>query len=111
MERLTADQILSIVEQNYSVSEFAHGLWEKAESINFDSYSHNDKVGRRKHALATLGLGRVETVEIEDFYLTHFVDHDVYIKTQYFYSSYSGERFYDYGKEVRPVTKTITVYE
>ncbi len=42
----------------------------------------------------------------------HFVDHDVYIRTDGFYSSYNGTDFdYGFGKEVKPKEKVITVYE
>ena len=40
----------------------------------------------------------------------HFKDHDVFIKFQGWYSSYNGIEF-ESMQEVKPVTKTITVYE
>lgn len=67
-----------------------------------------------------LGLGEVKEVdqyggegEGERWWSTkHFVDHDVYIKTRGYYSSYNGTDFdYGYGEEVKPVQKTITVFE
>jgi len=67
-----------------------------------------------------LGLGTVLEVdqyggegEGERWWSTkHFVDHDVYIKIRGYYSSYNGTDFdYGYGEEVRPVQKTITVFE
>ena len=44
----------------------------------------------------------------------HFPNHDVYIRVDGYYQSYDGTEFYDgWGccKEVKPVQKTITVYE
>ena len=53
--------------------------------------------------------------EGETWYVVHhFVDHDLYIRTDGFYQSYNGVEFYDgWGccREVRPKEKTITVYE
>lgn len=41
-----------------------------------------------------------------------FKDHNVYIKTQGYYSSYNGTDFdYGYGDEVKPVERTVTFYE
>lgn len=44
----------------------------------------------------------------------YFVDHNVYLKTSGYYQSYDGTYFdesWNSVKEVRPVQKTITVYE
>jgi hypothetical protein len=44
----------------------------------------------------------------------HFKDHDVYIKVQGYYQSYSGVEFYnewDSFSEVTPSQRIITVYE
>lgn len=69
--------------------------------------------------LVSLGLGKVIEVEQkggegqgdEWYSVKHFVDHDVYIKTEGYYSSYNGTDFYEgYGHEVRPQEITITVY-
>jgi len=43
----------------------------------------------------------------------HFIDHDVYIKVQGFYQSYSGTEFYDGWDsctEVKPQEVVVTVY-
>jgi len=44
------------------------------------------------------------------FRVYHFIDHDVYMKVRGYRSSYSGDKF-ESMKEVKPVTKIITVYE
>lgn len=42
----------------------------------------------------------------------HFVDHNVYLSMQGFYSSYGGTDFDNYEpKEVFPKQKTVTVFE
>ena len=93
----TAQEILDIVKKNMSIEEFAYNSYDPEE----------------------LGLGKVEEVDRyggrgqgDTWYsVKHFVDHDVYIKTEGYYSSYSGTDFeYGYGTEVRPVEKTIIVY-
>lgn len=51
----------------------------------------------------------------ETWYIVYyFPKHDVYIRIDGYYQSYNGTEFYDgWGccKEVKPVKKTITVYE
>lgn len=70
--------------------------------------------------LKQLGLGIVEEVKQrggegqgETWYsVKHFKDHDVYIRTDGFYSSYNGTDFdYGIGTVVTPQEKVITVYE
>lgn len=69
---------------------------------------------------AELGLGEIKEVDSyggegqgETWYkVNYFVDHNVYIRTDGFYTSYNGTDFEDgFGEEVRPTQKTITVYE
>lgn len=70
--------------------------------------------------LKSLGLGKVVEVEKyggEDmgstwYSVKHFVDHDIYIKTEGYYSSYNGTDFNEgYGTEVRPIEKKVIVFE
>lgn len=97
MNKKTAQEILDIIKANMSISEFAHEDYDSEE----------------------LGLGKVEEVDQYGgegqgntwYSVKHFVDYDVYIKTEGYYSSYDGVDFeYGYGTEVRPVEKTIIVY-
>lgn len=44
------------------------------------------------------------------FRVFYFTDHDVYVKVKGYWNSYGGNTF-ESMKEVKPVTKTITVYE
>lgn len=48
--------------------------------------------------------------EIPVKYIYYFSDHDVYMEVTGFWASYNGEVF-DSCREVKPVTKTITIYE
>lgn len=67
-----------------------------------------------------VGIGKWEEVEQhggEDegtnwYSVKYFKDHDVYIKTTGYYQSHVGTEFYKgYGEEVKPVEKTIVIYE
>jgi len=67
-----------------------------------------------------IGLGKVIEVEQvggEDegstwYSIKHFVDHDVYIRTDGYYQSYNGTDFHDgHGHVVTPQQRTITVFE
>jgi len=88
MEKLTAEQILEVVADKLNVEEFGYG------DFNFD----------------LLGLGGIKVVDEyggegqgDDYWTVyHFVDHDVYIRVEGWYSSYNGAEFDNYGFEVRP---------
>lgn len=71
-----------------------------------------------------LGLGKV--VEVDQYggsdqgsswyVVKHFVDHDVYIRVNGYYSSYEGTDFFltenePFGFEVEPVEKVVVFYE
>lgn len=95
---MTAQQIIEAIKNaDISVDEFAYGDFETPEGV-----------GEWKEVSQYGGEGQGE-----DWYsVKHFEDHDVYIKTDGYYSSYNGTDFDNgYGEEVRPVQKTITVYE
>jgi len=44
------------------------------------------------------------------FRVFHFTDHDIYVKVKGFWNSYGRNQF-ESMKEVKPITKTVTVYE
>jgi hypothetical protein len=67
-----------------------------------------------------LGIGRAKLIEDiggegqgdHAHTVWYFEDHDVYIKIIGHYSSYNGTDYYaGYGREVKPVTKSVVVYE
>ena len=96
MQKKSFNQIMRIIKDNLSVYDFAYGYIPK-----------------------DLGLGEVKVVEKyggEDqgstwFRIQHFVDHDVYIKTDGHYSSYGGTEFYDgHGYEVLPTEVKVIQY-
>lgn len=77
---------------------------------------------QEKEYLDTFNLGEYKVVDSyggegkgETWYkVFHFIQHDVYIRVNGYYTSYDGTDFYDgWGccSEVKPVTKTITVYQ
>lgn len=95
---MTAQEILDVISANMSVNEFA-----------YQDYSPED-----------LGLGKVTVPDSyggEDqgstwYIVQYFVEHDVYIRTDGWYSSYDGTYFDEgYGSEVKPIVKQVTFYE
>lgn len=119
-KKLTAKEILEIIEANYEIETFAFGdfdhLSEDSELITNEELTYAEQ---ELDNLNRLGLGKVVEVkqkggegEGDEWYsVKHFVDHDVYIRTDGFYTSYEGTSFEDgYGREVFPHQKTITVY-
>ena len=97
MNKLTAKEILDIIEANMSVSEFAYEDYD-SEELGLGEIKEVDQYG---------GEGKGDTW----YSVKYFADHDVYIKTDGFYSSYNGTEFYDgYGEEVKPIEKTIIEY-
>ena len=163
MKKLNANEILEIVEKNYSVESFGYNdLLETLEGVeiiteeqqaealkldkersdyfesikeSLEGKTHKERLEHESFikyrdmpskwqylqncVLETLGLGKV--VEIEQYggedqgstwySVKHFVDHDVYIKTEGYYQSYNGTEFYEgYGHEVTPQERTVTVF-
>lgn len=116
---MTVQEIINRVEEaGMSISDFAYGEWTETNiQIPEQITGWSEK---EKFVLDTLGLGEVEEVDQRggegegDHWhsVKYFKDHDVYIKTTGFYSSYHGTDFYDgYGEEVKPQQKTITVFK
>ena len=96
---MTAKEILEEVEkQGISVDSFGYSDFpEPLENVG--SWEEIEQYG---------GEGQGDSW----YSVKYFKDHDVYIRTNGFYSSYNGTDFdYGYGEEVKPVQKTITVYE
>lgn len=118
MKKLTGEEILEIISQNYTENNFAYNFFE---DLSQDSEVPQDiRDGNSEEILNYLGLGKVEEVEQyggegkgDTWYsVKHFVDHDVYIRIDGWYASYNGAEFDEgYGKEVKPQEKVITVYE
>ncbi len=96
--KLTGEQILEKIQANMSVQEFA-----------YEDYSPEE-----------LELGEVKVVDQYGgpdkgstwYKVQYFVEHDVYIRTDGWYSSYDGTYFDEgYGSVVKPVEKMVTFYE
>ncbi len=97
---------------NYS--EILSILQEKIEGVSQFAYEDFDS--------NEMGLGDYEIVEKyggegkgEEWYkVFYFVEHDVYVRIDGWYSSYNGTDFEDGWnccKEVKPQQKVVTVYE
>lgn len=99
MSKLTVEEIINLVENSeITVEDFAYCDIEKTLP-NIGEWEEVDSYG---------GEGQGDTW----YSVKYFPKHDVYIRTDGWYSSYVGVEFYDgYGKEVKPVEKTITVYQ
>lgn len=98
MKKLTSEEIISkIKEAGIKVRTFAWGDFNSPEGV-----------GEFKEVKQYGGEGQGDTW----YSVKYFKDHDVYIRTEGYYQSHYGTDFhYGYGEEVKPVQKTITVYE
>jgi hypothetical protein len=96
---MTIEEIINNLElQGISVEDFALG--------NISNPLPN--IGRWEETSQKGGVGKGPDWSS----VKHFLDHDVYIKTDGYYSSYLG-LFFDggYGSEVKKVIKKIMIYE
>lgn len=98
MKKLTFKEILDILESKITPIEFINEDFDSSE-LNLGEVITVQHYG---------GSGKGETY----YTVFHFVEHDVYIKADGYYSSYNGaECEWSDCIEVKPITKTITVYE
>lgn len=97
---MNAKEIIEAIKKaNITVDEFAYGDFDSKDVPGLGEFKKVDQHG---------GEGQGE----KWWSVKYFKDHDVYIKTNGFYTSYNGTDFEDgYGEEVRPVEKTITIFE
>ena len=118
----TAKEVLERLKEffNDDVSLYAFGDYIEAKSFDCNKYKDLSWQETEAECLKQLGLGEIEEVEQRGgegqgdrwYTIKYFKDHDVYIKTKGFYSSYNGTDFYyGFGEEVKPTQKTVTVYE
>lgn len=119
---MTGKEIVARLEEFFgdNVHAYAYGNYTEAETFDYEAHKELDWKEREVECLKQLGLGEIKEVDSyggegqgETWYVVnHFVDHDVYIRTDGFYSSYNGTDFDEgFGSEVRPISKTITVFE
>lgn len=120
MEKLTfydIDKILTNLDDRKS-SNFEFGDFLNGEVSQLSDFYDNgssqfsdeiEKLGQFKlvqdNENDLEGYGEVQVKKV--FY---FLDHDIYVQFKGHWSSYSGVQF-ESCKEVKPITKTITVYE
>ncbi len=105
--------------QRKAVNEFYSLPYEQRKNQTTPFYDYK---AASKCWLESLGLGECEEIDQyggegqgDTWYsVKYFKDHDVYIRVNGWYQSYNGTEFYDGWdccKEVKPISKTITVYE
>lgn len=100
MEKLTGQQIIEILEDNITTSDFAYQ--------DFDS----DALGLGAYTEISYQKGDIDnTSYAHKVYL--FTDHNIHIKLEGWYSSYSGSCEWEDAtySVVEPKQKTITVWE
>ena len=103
----TYEEILEILKRDLSVEDLAfHNFPQEWYNPNF----MHPELGFFKEVDSYGGEGQGETW----YTVLHFVEHDVYIRIDGFYTSFNGTDFYEGWEScsnVQPITKTITVYE
>lgn len=112
----TYEEILEILKSELSVEnlafhEFPENWYGKRENgdIDYSQWIHPE-LGTVVEVDEYGGEGQGE----QWYTVLHFVDQDVYIRVDGFYTSFNGTDFYDGWNccsNVQPITKTITVYE
>lgn len=103
MRKLTGEEILEVVSAYCDLDEWGYDSSDTTKATTDDGTLIGDYEVVEHYG----GEGQGET-----FYsVKYFPLHDVYIKTEGYYYSYEGAEFEDFGEEVRPKKKTITVYE
>jgi hypothetical protein len=98
---MTAKEILEKLPEIFEgVSEFAYEEeWTDDENTGIGDFVEVEHYG---------GEGQGSTW----YSIKHFKSHDIYIRVDGYYSSYNGTDFEEgWGEEVKPVTKTVTVFE
>ncbi len=94
---MTAQDILDkIVELEITTNEFGHEDWTE----DFENFVGQIKEIKNQH------------INDDAFVVFYFVDHDIYLRIDGYYSSYEGSDYSD-GRiyEVRPVERMVTFYE
>lgn len=126
MNKLTAEEILKKIEEfgvsehdfAYDDADFYEDEYEVREGGEWITLSPEEMEERYEQLKEE--LGGWEQVEQQGgegqgdewFSVKYFPAHDVYIRTDGWYTSYHGTDFENgYGYEVRPKEKVITVYE
>lgn len=108
MNKMTAQEIIDFLKTfDLSIDNIGYGLEYDLGDYDLTAEQLEEINGK---------LGKWEQVEdgFEDrdtqIVTYHFPEHDCYIKFSGYYSSYGDNDYTDWS-EVRPVTKTVVVYE
>jgi len=106
MSKLTGQEILKFLEYSgIPAYNFAYEHYRPEHKFHYMELRRN--LGDWKVVAQKGG----ENQGSEWYSVKYFEDHDVYIKIDGWYSSYVDTEFENYGVEVKPQEKTITVYE
>lgn len=107
MNKMTAQEIISYLESfDLSIDEISSRL-----DYKFDlPIEQHDEIKTKLGNYSIVYDDREGSDYDVCVRVVHFVEHDCYIKFSGYYSSYDDSD-YDEWSEVKPVTKTITVYE
>lgn len=107
MNKMTANEIISYLESfDLSINEISDGFVYEFYLTDEQNDEIETKLGKYSIVYNKREGGDCDIA----VRVVHFVEHDCYIKFSGYYSSYNGSE-YDEWSEVKPVTKTITVYE
>lgn len=101
-KKLNFEEILKLLKNNYSIEDIA---FENFELKDFKNLVGNHEIVARRGG---------EDKGSDWYIVYYFINHDIYMKIQGYYSSLFGVEFSDGWEnayEVKPQTKTITVYE
>lgn len=100
MNKLSYNEILEILKNSINLEDFADFYWNEKD-FNLGEIEEVQRYG---------GEGKGELWYV----VYYFVEHDVYIRVDGFYSSYNGVDFGDWDdacKEVKPEVRQVTFYE
>jgi hypothetical protein len=109
---VTPEMLAHVGDRYFWFDDEDAGTDEAYEAVKADGFKKYDAFIADVGPVATVAR-KGGTGQGEEWYsVAYFEEHDVYIKVDAFYTSYSGADFDDAEfKEVRPQQKTITVYE
>lgn len=120
MEKLTFYDLNKIIEK---IADSHSSHFELIDLLDHDSVNETtlNNMVSKKFADEIEKIGKFKIVHDNDkqfggygeniiIKVFHFIDHDIYVQLKGVYSSYSGIQF-ESIREVKPITKTVTVYE
>lgn len=109
MKKLKFKELIKIIKENYEIDDFAHGEFS---SLKHDKYKDLKLSYREEeeYILNDLGLGQIDEVDIYDssyqwYVVHHFVEHNIFIKTEGYRDEYNQIQIKSYGRQVKKYPK------